>query len=300
VAAPLPALGRLGAARLEGTLAALLLALSLAGLLVAANPVSGALADCAAAAVASIASAGVGTVSITPDSRIGAGCVAGAPAMAELRGELSCGKMLSVELPTLTSVELRSAGGAAFVGSLRSTPLLSPRRACGVGVGLGASIEAEDGCAEKCQAGLRGGAGPGPTGNETTRGFEERAGSNDGVAFGTGVAGVGGSGLANAGEAVTVEFVSVVDVLESFAPRMANDCKASGPASPTTDGGSGDFERASLRTGEFAATLAGPERTARPVRNETGWRCRWGNETPGSAESGNAPGVMFSTVLETG
>jgi hypothetical protein len=71
-------------------------------------------------------------------------------------------KMSDVELPTLASVELGSAGGFAFAGSVRSEMLLPASGDCGVGVGAGVGVSAsdgagaEDGCAEMFTVGLLG------------------------------------------------------------------------------------------------------------------------------------------------
>jgi hypothetical protein len=132
----------------DGTLLlATLLARLSERLLAAANPVSGALADWADTAVASAESAGADAGLGSAEPRVGSGRAA-----ARLIGvEFPALRLLGVELLTLGSVELGSAGNFAFGGSVRGARLLSLRGGCRVGVGVAAGEE--DSCEKMFKAG---------------------------------------------------------------------------------------------------------------------------------------------------
>jgi hypothetical protein len=126
--------------RLEVTDGALLLAPLLARLSTVASPVFGALSDCAAAVVASTERAGAGAVSRKAEPRLGAGCAAAGLIAAGLIGvELAGLKLSDVELLSLASVELGSAGGFAFAGSVTSVVAAMADWATAPGLALSAT-----------------------------------------------------------------------------------------------------------------------------------------------------------------
>lgn len=134
----------------DALLLGVLLARLLVRLLVMANPVSGALAVCAAAVVVALderAWAGAGAVSRVAAPDVGAGSAAGLPGL-ELPG---------VELPTLVSLALRAAGCFVFGSSVTGAKLLSLTGDCGVGAGVGT----EDVSGKMLEAGLGGELGLG-------------------------------------------------------------------------------------------------------------------------------------------
>lgn len=132
----------------DALLLGVLLARLLVRLLVMANPVSGALAVCAAVVVALDERAWAGAVSRVAEPDVGAGsAAAGLPGL-ELPG---------VELPTLVSLALRAAGCFVFGSSVTGAKLLSLTGDCGVGAGVGT----EDVSGKMLEAGLGGELGLG-------------------------------------------------------------------------------------------------------------------------------------------
>lgn len=214
----------------EALLVAMLLAVLLVRLLATVNPVSGALADFAAAVVASLVASNErargGAVSgvtepdvgdgsavvilrraeLTALGLIGAGLIG-----AELTGAEPTGAELpGVELPTLESLDWGAAGCLAVVGSVRGARLLSLTGDCNVGIvssaGGNAGVGAEDAGETMLETGSVEGAGPWLRAGKATGcsegvlsagvDLEVKMGvtADDGSAFASGVAGVGGAG----------------------------------------------------------------------------------------------------------
>jgi hypothetical protein len=211
----------------ETLLVAVLLAVLLVRLLATANPVSGALADCAAAVVASLvasnerarggAVSGVAEPDVADGSAveilrraeltalglIGAGLIG-----TELMGAEPTGAELpGVELLTLESLDWGVAGCLAVAGSVRGARLFSLTGDCSVGIGSGAGVNAgigaEDAGETTLEIELVEGTAPWLRADKATGCSEEvlrtevkKGGTTeDGSAFVSGVAGVGSAGL---------------------------------------------------------------------------------------------------------
>jgi len=205
----------------------LLVAMLLVRLLATANPVSGAVADFAAAVVASLVASkerardGVMSGVAEPDvgdgsaveilrraeltalALIGAGLIG-----TELTGAEPTGAELpGVELLTLESLDWGAAGCLAVVGSFRGARLFSLTGDCIVGIGSGAGVNAgvgaEDAGDTTLEIELMEGTAPWSRADKATGCSEEvlrtevRTGvtTDDGSAFASGVAGVGGAGV---------------------------------------------------------------------------------------------------------
>jgi hypothetical protein len=122
----------------ETLLVAPLLPVLLVTFVAIANPASGALADCAAALVASGERVWAGAMSTVVESAVGD------PSTAEVlrRVELTALGLLGAESPgvellTLGSLDCLTAGGVAVAGAVRGARLLSRMGDCSVGIGVG-------------------------------------------------------------------------------------------------------------------------------------------------------------------
>ena len=200
----------------------LLLAMLLVRLLATANPVSGALADCAAAVVASLAASNErargGAVSGVAEPDVGDGSAVEILRRVELSAlgligagligtELTGADLPGVELLTLESLDWGAAGCLAVVGSVRGARLFSLTGDCSVGIGSGAGVNAgvgaEDAGETTLEIELVEGTAPWLRADKATGCSEEvlrtevKKGvtTEDGSAFVSGVAGVGSAGL---------------------------------------------------------------------------------------------------------
>ena len=200
----------------------LLVAVLLVRLLATANPVSGALADCVAAVVASLVASNErargGAVSGVAEPDVADGSAVEILGRAELTAlgligagligtELTGAELPGVELLTLESLDWGAASGLAVVGSVRGARLFSPTGDCIVGIGSGAGVNAgvgaEDAGETTLEIGLVEGTAPWLRADKATGCSEEvlrtevRTGvtTEDGSAFASGVAGVGSAGV---------------------------------------------------------------------------------------------------------
>lgn len=200
----------------------LLVAVLLVRLLATANPVSGALADCVAAVVASLVASNErargGAVSGVAEPDVADGSAVEILGRAELTAlgligagligtELTGAELPGVELLTLESLDWGAASGLAVVGSVRGARLFSLTRDCSVGIGSGAGVNAgvgaEDAGETTLEIGLVEGTAPWLRADKATGCSEEvlrtevKKGvtTEDGSAFVSGLAGVGSAGL---------------------------------------------------------------------------------------------------------
>ena len=206
----------------ETLLVAVLLAVLLVRLLALANPVSGALADCAAAVVASLVASNErargGAVSGVAEPDVADGSAVEILRRVELSAlgligagligtELTGADLPGVELLTLESLDWGAAGCLAVVGSVRGARLFSLTGDCSVGIGSGAGVNAgvgaEDAGETTLDIELVEGTAPWLRADKATGCSEEvlrtevKKGvtTEDGSAFVSGVAGVGSAGL---------------------------------------------------------------------------------------------------------
>jgi len=213
---------RFGVVRLGVGDETLLVAMLLVRLLATANPVSGALADFAAAVVASLVAskerARGGVVSGVAEPDVGDGSAVEILRRAELTAlgligtELTGAEPTGAELPgaellTLESLDWGAAGCLAVVGSVRSARLFSLTGDCSVGIGSGAGVNAgvgaEDAGETTLEIELVEGTALWLRADKATGCSEEvlrtevRTGvtTEDGSAFASGVAGVGSAGV---------------------------------------------------------------------------------------------------------
>jgi hypothetical protein len=200
----------------------LLVAVLLVRLLATANPVSGALADCVAAVVASLVASNErargGAVSGVAEPDVADGSAVEILGRAELTAlgligagligtELTGAELPGVELLTLESLDWGAASGLAVVGSVRGARLFSLTRDCSVGIGSGAGVNAgvgaEDAGETTLEIELVEGTAPWLRADKATGCSEEvlrtevKKGvtTEDGSAFVSGLAGVGSAGL---------------------------------------------------------------------------------------------------------
>jgi hypothetical protein len=213
---------RFGVVRLGVGDETLLVAMLLVRLLATANPVSGALADFAAAVVASLVAskerARGGVVSGVAEPDVGDGSAVEILRRAELTAlgligtELTGAEPTGAELPgaellTLESLDWGAAGCLAVVGSVRGARLFSLTGDCSVGTGSGAGVNAgvgaEDAGETTLEIELVEGTALWLRADKATGCSEEvlrtevRTGvtTEDGSAFASGVAGVGSAGV---------------------------------------------------------------------------------------------------------
>lgn len=181
----------------ETLLVAMLLPVLLVRLLAIATPVSGALADFAAALVASVVAsderAWAGAVSRVAEPEVGDGST-------ELAALGSTGARLpGVELLTLESLDWGTAGCLPVAGAVKGARLFSLTGDCSVAIGVGiggkAGVGAEDAGETMLEAGLVERAGPWSRADKATGWSEELLRTDDGSAFVSGVAGVGGAAV---------------------------------------------------------------------------------------------------------
>jgi len=205
-----------------------LLVVLLVRLLAIANPASGALADRAAALVASVVASEerdrAGALSRVAELDVGDGSAAEKLRSAELTalasngegligaestgGELPGVELSGAELPgaeslTLESLAWGAAGCLAVAGSVRSARLFLLTGDCSVGIGDGVGVDAGIGAKDAgetiLETGLVQGAGSWLRADKATGWSEEllrtELRTEDGSAFVSGVAGVGGAGL---------------------------------------------------------------------------------------------------------
>jgi len=208
---------RFGVVRLGVGDETLLVAMLLVRLLATANPVSGALADFAAAVVASLVAskerARGGVVSGVAEPDVGDGSAVEILRRAELTAlgligtELTGAELPGAELLTLESLDWGAAGCLAVVGSVRGARLFSLTGDCSVGTGSGAGVNAgvgaEDAGETTLEIELVEGTALWLRADKATGCSEEvlrtevRTGvtTEDGSAFASGVAGVGSAGV---------------------------------------------------------------------------------------------------------
>lgn len=213
---------RFGVVRLGVGDETLLVAMLLVRLLATANPVSGALADFAAAVVASLVAskerARGGVVSGVAEPDVGDGSAVEILRRAELTAlgligtELTGAEPTGAELPgaellTLESLDWGAAGCLAVVGSVRSARLFSLTGDCSVGIGSGAGVNAgvgaEDAGETTLEIELVEGTALWLRADKATGCSEEvlrtevrtEVTTDDGSAFASGVAGVGSAGV---------------------------------------------------------------------------------------------------------